>query len=203
MIKIDCLKSKLPYGSNCYVLESNGEYAIVDPSVSYSDFSNKYGAISERIKYIFITHAHFDHILEIEDWTSRDVTVIVGDADASALSDPDRNCYRFFFGLNRGFLGQTTSVKNGDILTLGGAEIEIVSTPGHTPGGISLYFEGTLVVGDTVFADGGYGRCDLPGGNMNTLFSTIKSLIQRFEDGVTVYPGHGRSTSIGEIKRYF
>ena len=204
MINVDRMNSYIGYASNCYVLESDGEYAIVDPSVRYDVFSSRFGDLSDRIKYIIVTHAHFDHMLEVCDWTSRlGLPVTVGAADATALSDPDRNCYRFFMGTDDGYNGPYVAVNHGDKLTLGAREIEVISTPGHTPGGISLFLGQALIVGDTVFSDGGYGRSDLPGGCMEALFSSISYLTGRFDNDITVFSGHGRSTSIGEIKMYF
>ena len=155
MLKVDCLHSSIGYASNCYVIESNGEYAIVDPSISYTAFARKYGDIGAKIKYIFITHAHFDHMLEIDDWTKQTgLRVIIGEADARGLSDPQINCYKQFLGSDACYIGKYQTVKNGEKIPLGNTEIEIISTPGHTAGGIALYSEHNLIVGDTVFADG-------------------------------------------------
>jgi len=171
--------------------------------MNYSGFA---GFIAERgadLKYIILTHAHFDHIFEIDSWaSSTHATVLVGAGDAEMLSDSSLNCYRTFLGKDFGYFGQYVAVTESDSFSLGDNRIEFIETPGHTPGGISITVSDRVFVGDTVFADGGFGRCDLPGGDFYKLKKSIKKLIS-LPDGTRVYCGHGRETTVKEIKNNF
>ncbi|MBR2465655.1 MAG: MBL fold metallo-hydrolase [Clostridia bacterium] len=203
MLKVHQLSPRESFGSNMYILESNGEYALVDPSVDFLSAAARFPALKHALKYIILTHAHFDHFLEIDSWVNNtDASVLVGRFDAPALSDPYKNAYRIFFGQEKGYYGKFTEVYEGDELTLGDESFSVLSTPGHTPGGISLLFGDGIFVGDTVFADGGYGRYDLPGGDYEALAYSLRR-IANMDKRLAVYPGHGRQTDINEIYAFF
>ena len=203
MLKVHTLTPTVSFGSNMYVLESQNEYAIIDPSVSFSDAVKSYPYLKHATKYVILTHAHFDHFLEIDSWKENtDAIVLVGIYDAPALKDAYKNAYQIFFGLEKGYFGPFTTLEDGDSFTLGDENFKIISTPGHTPGGICLLFEDSVFVGDTVFADGGYGRYDLPGGDFETLACSIRSICA-LDPELTVFPGHGRPCDVKEIRLYF
>ena len=110
-----------------------------------------------------------------------------------------------YFGLPliEGNYRQPTDIEAGVIEILPGVEVEIIETPGHTPGGISYYFPdfGILLTGDTLFRDG-IGRYDLPGGDMNALFQSISKLKeQNFPDETFVVHGHGSDSIIKDLKK--
>ena len=110
MINLRWPKSRIRYASNCYILSSCGECAIIDPTVPYSP-----DLLDGELKYIILTHCHFDHILEIDSWKNNtNAVVLVSAEDGKALSDPDVNCYRFFFGENKGYFGDYLQFKDGD-----------------------------------------------------------------------------------------
>ena len=202
MVKIYTYVPKGYFGSNTYLISSEDEFAVVDPSVDYNRILIGHPEIKDKIKYVLLTHAHFDHIIEINSWSEVAGEVIVGSGDASMLKDPYLNCYLGFLGIEEGYYGRYRTVNDGDILKLGEYSIRIISTPGHTPGGVSYKIDDHLFVGDTVFAGGGYGRCDLPGGDVDALEKSIIKLITR-EDECTVHPGHGDKAKLSEIIRYF
>ena len=188
-------------GSNAYLIVSGDEAAVVDPSLSFDQIKSELA--EKRLKYILLTHCHFDHIMKVLEYVERTgAEVIIGAPDKDGLSDPLVNCYRAFFGIDDGYFGRATGVMDGDRLRLGEVEIKVISTPGHTAGGVCYLTEGALFAGDTVFAGGGYGRCDLPGGDDATLFSSISRLCE-LPDEIAVYSGHGETTTITEIKRNF
>ncbi|MDQ3940005.1 MAG: MBL fold metallo-hydrolase, partial [Actinomycetota bacterium] len=93
-----------------------------------------------------------------------------------------------------------TSPKEGDRLTAGSLDLEVIHTPGHSPGSISLLGDGALFAGDTLFA-GSVGRTDLPGGDTKTLVDVVRGKLFVFDDAMPVYPGHGPATTLGEEKR--
>ena len=202
MIEVSTCESSLGYGSNCYLISSGDSLAVVDPSVSFEDVSRKRFIKPGNVKYIIVTHAHFDHILEINSWVkATGARVLVGEADRCALSDPVRNCYSMFLRSSDGYFGDSTPLSDNSVVTLGDDLIKIISLPGHTPGGIALYFNDTLIVGDTVFASG-FGRYDLPGGDFDALKGSIKRVLS-YPDTTFVLPGHGDGASIGTIKKHF
>ena len=192
-----------PYGSNCYLLSSSGEFAVVDPSADYQSALKKYPEIEGRVKYVLLTHAHFDHILAIDSWKDECEAVIVGSSDAEFLADSTKNCYLGFLGVDDGYYGSYKCVNDGDKLSLGSEEISVIACPGHTPGGVSYQVGDSVFCGDTAFAGGGYGRCDLPGGDIDVLEKTLIRLITELPSDAVFYPGHGPSTTLKELVYYF
>ena len=191
-----------PYGSNCYLLSSFGEFAVIDPSADYSQTVKLYPQIEGRVKYVLLTHAHFDHFLAIDSWCDK-CEIIVGEEDAPSLSDPYRNCYLGFLGVEDGYSGAYKTVADGDVLMLGNEEISVISCPGHTPGGVSYKVGDAVFCGDTAFAGGGYGRCDLPGGDIEILEKTLIKLITHLGNETVFYPGHGPTVTLKEFVHYF
>ncbi|MBR2343547.1 MAG: MBL fold metallo-hydrolase [Clostridia bacterium] len=190
------------FGANTYVIECGSEYAVVDPAVGYREVLKSLPECEGKIKYILLTHAHFDHILKIDEWVGASTEVYIGERDREALADPYRNCYLGFFGTNEGYFGKVLGVKNADEIPLGNSVIRVIECPGHTPGGVGYVIGSDLIIGDTLFAEGGYGRCDLPGGDMHALADTLGILFSFTED-YTLYPGHGAITTLKETKKYF
>ena len=191
------------FGSNMYVLESSGIGVIIDPSVNYSCVSEKIFSENINVKYILITHAHFDHFLEIHSWVKETgAKVLIGEADAPALADSKLNCYWQFMGLDYGYSGEYTVIKDSECIKFGDAELQIIETPGHSKGSVSFFGEGALFVGDVLFAGGGFGRVDLPGGDYKVLMQSIKKLLT-FPKETKVYCGHGEETSIFQLKTNF
>lgn len=194
MFNIICPKQEGGFASNTYIIESSGECAVIDPSVPYSE-----SLVPGRLKYVFITHAHFDHILEINSWASAGAPIYISYADKDALRDPYRNCYKIFFGRDDGYFGEVFTMREGDTFTVGDDSLTVKETPGHTPGCAVLYNSDVAFVGDTVFAGGGYGRWDLPGGDYDLLRGSIRA-VMALDDNTVLYPGHGDKTTVREFK---
>ena len=203
MLNIRNLRPVAPYGSNCYLLLSAGEYVVIDPSADYSDAIKAHPEIEGKVKYVLLTHAHFDHMLAINSWADKCETVYVGDADSPALSDAAKNCYLGFLGIDDGYYGPYQRLKDGDDIRLGDEVIKVIACPGHTPGGVSYKIGNDIFCGDTAFAGGGYGRCDLPGGDIDVLEKTLIKLITQLPGESVFYPGHGASTTLKELIYYF
>jgi glyoxylase-like metal-dependent hydrolase (beta-lactamase superfamily II) len=202
IMEIYTFKSEYPYGSNTYVLSSNGEYAIIDPSASVDNVLTMLGTTAAAFRYVILTHAHFDHILFIDEWQkATKLSVTVSAQDAEMLRDPYLNCYQLFFGKNIAFYGEVTTVSDGNELVLGNTTLKIHSAPGHTAGSILIEEGNSLFVGDTVFAGQSYGRCDLPSGNFEKLKKSIEK-IHLFDQDINIYPGHGEKTKVSEIIRF-
>lgn len=188
-----------PGATNCYIVEENGDSAfIIDPGDEaekiYKYIQNKNISISG----IILTHGHFDHIGAVSFLRDKlDITVSVHKLDSPFLLDPSKNL--------SSMLGDELKLEPADHLLADGEvynSFKVIVTPGHTPGGISLYneSEGILFSGDTIF-NNGYGRTDFPGSDYTTLLTSIKKLLKLPADTV-VYPGHGPITTINDFKRY-
>ncbi len=195
MLKIELLKSPHSFSANSYLISSCGEYAIIDPTAPYDS-----ALVHGKVKYILLTHAHFDHILEIDSWAQgTGAAVITSEAEAGALSDPMRNCYKLYNGSDCGYFGPSTSLDHLGTITLGDCEITLFCCPGHTIGSATYLCDGCAFVGDTIFENGGYGRFDLPTGDFYMLRDSIQKLMTLPDDTV-VYPGHSGSTTIRQYK---
>lgn len=203
MFDIINLRPILPYGSNCYLLASQNEYLVIDPSADYLQTLKKYPQIEGKVKYVLLTHVHFDHILAINSWADKCSVIYVGEDDGQALSDSAKNCYLGFLGVDDGYYGAYKTVKEGDVIPFGDEKITVIACPGHTPGGVSYRICNSVFCGDTVFAQGGYGRCDLPGGDIEVLEKTLIKLITHLPEDTVFYPGHGDKTTLKELIYYF
>jgi len=192
------------FGSNTYLISSGAEAAVIDPSVSVERTLDFFSDGTRVLKYIILTHAHFDHICEIDGWTRKfpHATVVVGAGDKDMLSDSYLNCYKIFTGADKGYYGEYITVSDGDVLQLGGEKLTVMETPGHTTGSISILTRDAIFVGDTVFSEGGVGRCDLPSGNFYLLRESVDKILNLPYD-VAVYCGHGPAARLKEIKINF
>ncbi len=195
MLTVKKLYGHHPFSSNTYMLVSNGECAVVDPSAPPDGLDPD---LTPR--YVLLTHAHFDHMLDIDAWVSLGAEVIVSVSDATLLGDAHLNCYKPFLGVDRGYNGEYRTVCDGDNISLGDATLTVISCPGHTDGSLTYVCDDVAFVGDTVFAGGGFGRWDLPSGDSDKLFASIDTLLTRLSDATVLYCGHGAPTTVGEYK---
>lgn len=151
--------------------------------------------VPNALEYIVLTHCHYDHIfgaLELAEQTG--ARIAIHKSDAELLSD-DHATVSDLFGVRSPSIKPDLILQGGEMLDLGDAELEVIHTPGHTPGGICLYVSASkqLFSGDTVFPNGSFGRTDLKGGDLNQLIKSIKLLTAL--DVEILYPGHGDVTS--------
>ena len=198
MLDIKVLPHSHGFASNTYLLTVGGECAVIDPSAPYSE-----SLVGGRVKYILLTHAHFDHMLDIDEWVEKTgAEVIVGNNDIGALPDSERNCYMLLTRRDHGYYGAATPIDENTEIYLGGEKIRVILTPGHTPGSVSYLIGDLLFVGDTIFAGGGYGKCCFPGGDFSEIRRSINKLLE-LDENIVVYPGHGESTTVKEYKKDF
>ena len=187
--------------ANCYLLTDDAETAavIVDPSVPYNEVLSHRGRKIPPITAVLLTHAHYDHMIAIEDWRSR-APLAVHRADAPALSNAVLNVYRMFGAQENGTSPAERLLEEGDTVTVGTESLTVLHTPGHTPGSVCFLTGGLLLSGDTLFA-GTIGRTDLPGGQEEAMRHSLGRLFALDED-VALYPGHGPQTTVGRETKY-
>lgn len=185
------------YASQCYVLvtDDNRHTCLVDPSQGVDAFRHAHPTLPMPA-FVLLTHVHYDHMIAIGEWAEAGVPILVPRTDVATLLDPRANV-SIFFGVRFAFKGGYQTVEDGDILPLGNEQIRVMHTPGHTPGSTAYLTGKHLLSGDTLFADGGVGRTDLPGGSREDLKTSIEKLLSLPTDTV-VYPGHNRTFTIGQ-----
>ena len=190
--------------SNCYIIgcEETREGAIVDPGADAKRILKKVEELGLKIVAVILTHGHIDHIGALSD--VREATgapVMIHADDAPQLTDAGKNL-SVYVGSKVSTKAADRLLQDNDKIEVGKITLEVIHTPGHTRGGISIKCAPEiLITGDTLFA-GSIGRSDFPGGNHAQLISSIKTRLLIFPDETRVYPGHGPSSTIGEEKRF-
>lgn len=180
------------FASNTYILTSNNQSAVIDPSADVSKILSSLG--NSSVKYILLTHGHFDHIMSLDEIAeATGARILIHKGDLKMPGDTITNASDFF-GLGIASNSEIHGLSDGDILPLGDEFIKIISTPGHTPGSACFDCGDFIVCGDTLFSHG-YGRYDLPGGNPSILFASLKKLADIKSDPV-IYPGHGAACTL-------
>ena len=183
--------------SNSYIIKDieSGEAAVIDSGVYNSRFEALLKSMNiEKLKYILLTHGHFDHIMGVRRLQkSFGGEIVIHEADAPCLSDSRRSLAAMLGFDCPPFEGNKT-VKDGDILTLGEENIEVIHTPGHTVGSVTYKTEKYLFTGDTLFQLG-IGRTDFPGGSLKDILDSINRLYS-LEGDYRVCPGHGGETTL-------
>lgn len=187
------------YAANCYIIysDTSKEGIVVDPGGDVDVILNKIKDEELKVKYIILTHGHGDHIggvLELKK--ALDVPVLIHEMDKELLIDGNKNLSSTM-AMGSIEIEPDILVKDGDIIEFGDLKGEIIHTPGHTLGGISIKVGDSLITGDTLFA-GSIGRTDLLGGDFDTIISSIKNKLLNYPDETKVYPGHGPSSTIGK-----
>lgn len=176
----------LPLGewqTNCYVLVAGGESIIVDPA---AEAERILAAVEGNIvKAILLTHGHLDHVLALDE-VRRAAGAPLGlhPADAAA------------FGIEGDL-----DLDDGDVLALGGSELRVAHTPGHTPGSVCFRFDRRAIVGDTLFP-GGPGRSQTPEA-LAQILASLRDKVFIWPDDTIFYPGHGEGGTIGAVRSAF
>lgn len=202
MLKLTTFSPSMVY-ANCYILkdEESGEALVVDPGC----YNKRLEAMLENegitsLRYILLTHGHFDHISGVGDLqNSFGGKVVIHLEDAPCLHNRDESlASKFHFSQNE---AKADIVLDGDEeLPFGKYKIRVLHTPGHTKGSVCYTVDDIMFSGDTLFKDT-VGRTDFPGGSYSEMMDSMKKLAA-LESDFTVYPGHDVSTTLEREKRY-
>ncbi len=187
-----------PIRTNTYLIygKKSRKAFLIDPA-SYDEAINDFIRENKLIvKAIINTHGHADHIAGNKKFG---YPVMIHEKDASLLNDPMKNL-SFFTGTLSLSPAANRLLKDGDIIEEGEIRLEVIHTPGHTPGGISLKGEGVLFSGDTLFFEG-IGRSDLPYSDTGALIKAIKERLMPLSEETRIFPGHGPSSTIEHEKK--
>ena len=193
-----------PLQCNCTILgdEQTGEAIVIDPGEEIGRIQKRLAAHGLRLKQILVTHGHIDHVggaLKLKRLTGAPIYLNEGDLEQLAIMQEQAE-----------WLGVETpetappdeSLADGMTVGLLSFPAQVLHTPGHTQGSVSLHFAPLklLVAGDTLFA-GSIGRTDLPGGNYDQILDSIHARLLALPDETKVLPGHGPASTIGAERR--
>ena len=185
-----------PIGTNCYFLqdEESGLMAIIDPGDDWERILHQVKKAEGEVKYILLTHGHYDHTTAVPDLVKAlpGVQVYIHQADANGAGSQ-------LFPL----AAQVKDLNNydeGDTLSLGSLTIEVLHTPGHSKGSVTLKVGDVLFTGDTLFC-GSCGRTDLRGGSYEEIMASLKRLGE-LEGDFHVCPGHDRTSTLERERKY-
>lgn len=197
-MKLDSMAVGL-IGTNCYLLwdETAGNAAaIVDPGGSADQILAKIKQNNLDVKMILLTHGHFDHVMGVQDILAAypGLPVYITQTDYPEARDGGQ------FGYSMGEVASVRFYDEGDTVELGTLKIDVLRTPGHTPGSVTLRVEDALFTGDTLFR-GSCGRTDFPGGSFGDMQRSLKRLADLPGD-YRVYPGHEGSTTLDYERKY-
>ena len=182
-----------PIGTNCYILEHDNKIAVIDPGDEAGRILGELKKSDAQVEYILLTHGHYDHTTAVPELHKAlpEAKIYIHQADANGAGS------RLF-----PLAGQVDGLllyDEGDTLPLGTLTIEVLHTPGHSPGSVTLRAGDVLFTGDTLFA-GSMGRTDLSGGDEGEIMASLKRLGE-LEGSFTVCPGHMQTSTLDQERK--
>lgn len=193
-----------PENTNSVLVSVGSDAVIFDAWGNAIDWEKLLESRGLRLRAIYCTHGHGDHISAAPTLAEKyDVPWYLNSEDNVLISWSNGLLKYFGLPLIEGNYRQPSDLESGEIEILPGVIVEVIETPGHTPGGVSYYFPdfGVLLTGDTLFRDG-FGRYDFPGGDANAIMQSISKLYEmNLPDETFVVHGHGIDSTIGILKK--
>ena len=193
-----------PIDANNYLIidEKTNDAVLIDCSSARPEFINAVKESGVNLKYILLTHGHFDHLLGVDKFKEVfGVETYVSEDDMEQVRLVPDMMQMFAGMVPVNISGINHFVHDGDEFVIGDITIKAISTPGHTQGGMCYLIGDKLFSGDTLFQSS-VGRCDLTGGSLKNIVDSIKNKLFTLPDETEVFPGHGVKTTIGFEKKY-
>ena len=192
-----------PIAANCYIIGdlASREGAIIDPGDEADRIMRAVEETGLHTKFLIGTHGHFDHTAAVGSLKERlACDFLLHQADIPFVKHSKKTAQQWGIHIDQ-VPDPDRMIGDGDILKLGRLEIKVIHTPGHSPGGISLYIpeEKKVFTGDTLF-QGSIGRTDFMMGSMEQLVHSIRTRLYTLADDTVAYTGHGEPTTIGQEK---
>lgn len=189
--------------TNCYLVSSGNEVGIIDPGDDADLMIRTIQSSGEKPVWIALTHGHFDHVLAVSELClAFNIPVYVNPKDKFLLERAKESAEHFLGVYADPVLVKPIDLKAGMKLKVREEYLEVIETPGHTPGGISLYSSKNkaLFCGDLIFDRGTVGRTDFKYASATELEKSIKKVMKLPEDTV-IYPGHSTTTTVSSHKK--
>ena len=186
-----------PLQENCYLVRREGSdrALLIDPGDEAPKLQGAMDDLGFEPEAILLTHTHFDHIGAVAPLArATGAPVYCPREELPVLADPSA-FFGAMFGPVEGWEAEH-ALDGGQRLQLAGFDVDVVATPGHSPGHVTFVIDGALFSGDVLF-QGSIGRTDLPGADHETLMESIAGLLERFDDDTRVHPGHMGLTTLG------
>ena len=193
--------------TNCYIIKdkNTGDGILVDPAYDASYIISILDKLCVRLKVIYLTHCHGDHIAALEgvyDKFKPNVKILIHENDKEGIFDSIKNC-KYIIGVPNFIhlsVDDINTVKDKDIINVGNVLLEVIHTPGHTSGSTMLYFKDWDIIlsGDTIFSDC-HGRTDLKSGSKEDMKKSLDKIFSIFSNE-KVYSGHGEAETLTRIK---
>jgi len=192
----------------CYLIadENSGEAVLIDPAGDYPKIFSAVNRHNSKIKWVINTHGHFDHTSG-NDYVMKKTgaNLLIHESDTEKLGKLTNKLLSRFLG-GKGSPKPIEYLRDGDIIEVGRIKIRVIHTPGHSEGSISLYTDGNIFTGDTLFTEG-MGRTDLGDGSQRKIMDSIRNKILSLPDDTVIWPGHhyGRfpKSTVKEQKKYY
>jgi hydroxyacylglutathione hydrolase len=186
-----------PLQENCYLVRQDGgdRALLVDPGDEAPRLLKVLDELGVELEAILLTHTHFDHIGAVAPIARATGAPVYCPRDELAVLKDPTAFFGSMFGPVEGWEAEH-ALEGGQRLDLAGLELDVIATPGHSPGHVTFATDGALFSGDVLF-QGSIGRTDLPGADHASLMASIADLLERFDDDTRVHPGHMGLTTLG------